>query len=156
MKHYHGVRSVAMAIPHYTFRQITYERRSGVVNTPASYSRGPGLKSRPGYQQCCLRFSRSSSVPPGEYRDSTLKLGHYRLLPNPFKFIIINLSPFHSTLYDKWKMSCKGFERKRSWPDLRYYPGIRLEGPGKNHEKLWQDSRSPGRDLNPGPGKQEG
>jgi len=36
-----------------------------------------------------------SSVPPGEYRDSTLKLGHDRFLPNPFQFIIIHLSSYH-------------------------------------------------------------
>jgi len=29
-----------------------------------------------------------SSVFPGEFRDSTLKLGHDRFLPNPFPFII--------------------------------------------------------------------
>jgi hypothetical protein len=39
-----------------------------------------------------------SSVPPEESRDSTLKLGHDRFLPNPFHFII-RLSPFHSTLH---------------------------------------------------------
>jgi len=29
-----------------------------------------------------------SSVPPGECRSSTLKLGHDRFLPNPFQLII--------------------------------------------------------------------
>jgi hypothetical protein len=37
-------------------------------------------------------------VPPGEYHDSTLKLGHDLILPNPFQFVS-NLSPFPSTLY---------------------------------------------------------
>jgi hypothetical protein len=34
---------------------------------------------------------------------------------------------------------------------LRYYTGIRLEGLKKTTKPLRQDSRSPGRDLNPGP-----
>jgi hypothetical protein len=38
------------------------------------------------------------SVPPGECRNSTLKLGLDRFLPNHFQFII-HLSPFHSTIY---------------------------------------------------------
>jgi hypothetical protein len=33
-----------------------------------------------------------SSIPPGEYRDSTLNLGHDRFLRNPFQFIVIHLS----------------------------------------------------------------
>jgi hypothetical protein len=44
-----------------------------------------------------LRFV-AFSVLPGEYRDSTLKLGDDRFLPNPFQFIT-HLSSFHSTLY---------------------------------------------------------
>jgi hypothetical protein len=43
-----------------------------------------------------------------------------------------------------------GFGRKRSWPNLRNYPGIRLEGLRKTTEHLSQDSRSPRRDLKPG------
>jgi hypothetical protein len=45
-----------------------------------------------------LRFLWFFSVPPGECRDSNLKLGYNRSIPNPFHFII-HLSPFHSTLY---------------------------------------------------------
>jgi hypothetical protein len=44
---------------------IITERRGQAINTPASYSAGPGFKSRPG-------FSVVSSVPPGKCRDSTL------------------------------------------------------------------------------------
>jgi hypothetical protein len=33
---------------------------------------------------------------------------------------------------------------------LRHYPGISLDGLGKTMKSLTQDSRSPGRDLNPG------
>jgi hypothetical protein len=50
------------------------------------------------------------------------------------------------------------FERmwkKRSWPNLRYYSGICLEGLRKTTKNLSQDSRSPGRDLDPGPPEYE-
>jgi hypothetical protein len=53
--------------------------------------------------------------------------------------------------YDKWKMNCKRFGRKRSWPNLKYYPGICLEGPRKSEKPLSQDSRFMSRDFNPGP-----
>jgi hypothetical protein len=50
----------------------------------------------------------------------------------------------------------KGFVRKRSWHNCevlsRHLPGM-TEG---NHENLSQDSRSPGRDLNPGCPEYEG
>jgi hypothetical protein len=45
---------------------------------------------------------------------------------------------------------------KRSWPNLRYYPGICMEGLRKTTKPLSRDSRSPGRDLNPGPPEYEG
>jgi hypothetical protein len=59
------------------------ERLDLVVNTPASYWGGSPVQisQRQGILTC---FSRFSSVSPGECRDSTLKLGHYRFLPNPF------------------------------------------------------------------------
>jgi hypothetical protein len=41
-----------------------------------------------------------SSVLPEECRDSALKLGHDRFLPNPFQFFI-HLSPYQSTLYSR-------------------------------------------------------
>jgi hypothetical protein len=44
-----------------------------------------------------LGFSWFSSVPPGKCWDSSLKLGHGRLVLNLFQFII-HLSPFHWTL----------------------------------------------------------
>jgi hypothetical protein len=44
----------------------------------------------------------------------------------------------------------KGYERKRSWPKFKvlsqHSPGMIEE----DHENFCQDSRSPGRDLNPG------
>jgi hypothetical protein len=52
-------------------------------------------------------------------------------------------------------MNWKGCERKRSWPNLRYYPSICLEGPRKTVQNLSQDSWSPGRDLNPRPPEYE-
>jgi hypothetical protein len=45
--------------------------------------------------------------------------------------------------------------RKLSWPNLSYYPGICQEGLKRNTIMLSQDSRSPRRDLNPGPSKYE-
>jgi hypothetical protein len=48
-------------------------------------------------------------------------------------------------------MNWKGCGRKRSWPNKRHYPGIFLEGLRKSTKNLSWDSRSPGRDLNPGP-----
>jgi hypothetical protein len=45
----------------------------------------------------------------------------------------------------------KGYGGKQSWPKLRYYAGICLEGVKKTTENLSQDSWSPGQDMNPGP-----
>jgi hypothetical protein len=39
----------------------------------------------------------------------------------------------------------------RSWPNLRYYPGIFLKRLRKTTKNFSQDSRSPGREMNPGP-----
>jgi hypothetical protein len=41
--------------------------------------------------------------------------------------------------------------RKRSWPNLRYYPGIFLEEQRNTTNILSQDRRSLDRDFNPGP-----
>jgi hypothetical protein len=43
------------------------------------------------------------------------------------------------------------FWKKRQWSNLKYYPGIYLEGLRKMTEILSQQSRSSGRDLNSGP-----
>jgi hypothetical protein len=45
----------------------------------------------------------------------------------------------------------KGCGRKRLWPNLRYYPGIFVDGLKKTMKNLSQNSWSPGRDLNLGP-----
>jgi hypothetical protein len=47
-------------------------------------------------------------------------------------------------------MNWKGYGRKRLWPNLRYYPGICMEGLRKTTKSLTQAIRSPGRDSNPG------
>jgi hypothetical protein len=47
-------------------------------------------------------------------------------------------------------MSLKRYGRKRSWPHLKVLSKHFTEGTEENHEKLSQDIRSPGRDLNPG------
>jgi hypothetical protein len=52
-------------------------------------------------------------------------------------------------------MNLKGFGRKPSWPNLRYYPGIRVVRLRKTTKPMSQGSRSPGRDLNPGPPEYE-
>jgi hypothetical protein len=54
----------------------------------------------PGYliYPCVVWWLNLSSVPPGECRDNTLKLGHNHFLPNPFQFII-HIPAYHSTLY---------------------------------------------------------
>jgi hypothetical protein len=56
---------------------------------------------------------------------------------------------------ERWPVNRKGFGRKRLWPNVRYYPGICLDGLRKTTESLIQDSRSPDRDLNPGPPEYE-
>jgi hypothetical protein len=45
-------------------------------------------------------------------------------------------------------MNVNGCGRKRSWRNLRYSPSIRMEGLRKTTNS--QDSRSLGRDFNPG------
>jgi len=70
-----GMRSVSAVIA---------ERRSGVVNIPASYSRGPCLKYRPedrlslGFRGFCNSLQTSGLF---------LKLRHDRFRPHPFQFI---------------------------------------------------------------------
>jgi hypothetical protein len=52
-------------------------------------------------------------------------------------------------------MNWKECERKRSWHNLRYYPGIFLDRLRKTAKTLRQNSRSLGRDLNLGPPEYE-
>jgi hypothetical protein len=47
------------------------------------------------------------------------------------------------------------YGRKRSWPNLRFYPRICLEGLRKATKNLSQDNWSPGEDLKPGPPEYE-
>jgi hypothetical protein len=52
---------------------------------------------------------------------------------------------------DKWMlMNRKRFGRKRSWRNLRYYDGIRLEGQRKTTKTPNQHSRLPGSRFEPG------
>jgi hypothetical protein len=57
-----------------------------------------------------------------------------------------NIAP--NKKFDARMTNWKGCWRKRPWPNLRYYPGILLEGLRKTTKT--QDSRYPGRDMNPG------
>jgi hypothetical protein len=43
-----------------------------------------------------------------------------------------------------------GYGKKRSWPDLRSFPGIYVVRLRETTRNLSQDSRSAGQDLNPG------
>jgi hypothetical protein len=52
-------------------------------------------------------------------------------------------------------MKWKGHGRRRSWPSIRYYPGVFLYGLRKATKNLSRDSRSPGQDLNRGPAEYE-
>jgi hypothetical protein len=89
----------------YNLSQLKVHR---VVNTAASYSEGPGLKSRPRDPETSYPdwlFLWFSSVPPGKCQDSALKLGYNCSLPNPIHFII-HLSLFrHYITYTTEKVS---------------------------------------------------
>jgi hypothetical protein len=45
-------------------------------------------------------------------------------------------------------MNWKACGKTQSWPNLRQYPGICLEGLRKTMKNLSQDIQSPGRDMN--------
>jgi hypothetical protein len=65
-------------------------------------------------EQWILRgISWFSSVPPAECKDSTLKLGHDRFVPNPFQLIVIHLSPCH------WRYKVLLLEKRRK---INYQP----------------------------------
>jgi hypothetical protein len=70
---------------------------------PIREAPGSSLGSESGYPDG--GFSWLSSVSRGEFKDSTLVLGHDRFLPNPFQ-IIIRLSLFHLTLYSLSYRKC--------------------------------------------------
>jgi hypothetical protein len=44
-------------------------------------------------------------------------------------------------------MNWKGRERKRSWPNVRYYPGVCFKGLRKTTKNLSHYSRSPSLDA---------
>jgi hypothetical protein len=48
-----------------------------------------------------------------------------------------------------------GYGKKQSWPNLRYYPSIWLEGLSKTTKTLSQDSQFLGQGLNPEPSECE-
>jgi hypothetical protein len=88
------------------------ERRGHVVNTPPSYSGDPGSNLGPETGYPDWGFLYFSSVPPGKFWNSTLKLGNEHFLPTPLQFIIY-LSPLHSLLYSRdYKASLKDYKSK--------------------------------------------
>jgi hypothetical protein len=74
------------------------EPRGRVVNTPASYSGGPGFKSPSRDRLSWLSFIVGFISPSRQMSAYYLKLIQDRFLPHPFQFIIY-LLPFHSMLY---------------------------------------------------------
>jgi hypothetical protein len=79
------------------YKDLT-ERRGRVVNSCFVFGRSR-VKISARRPVNVTEFSWLSSVHPGKFWNSTLKLDHYHFLPHYFKFII-HLSPFHSTLYN--------------------------------------------------------
>jgi hypothetical protein len=63
-------------------------RRGRVVSSLASYSGGPGFKSRPGGRLPWLRVFMVFLSPSRQMLGQYLKLGHDRFLPHPFQFIV--------------------------------------------------------------------
>jgi hypothetical protein len=67
----------------------------------------------------------------GRYSDASVSF-----FPSYYLYIVIYLRAFSQQLRlygvewkgDKWMMNWKGCRRKRLWPDLRYCPGICLDG----------------------------
>jgi hypothetical protein len=105
----------------YIFMYLNYlpiyfvaERRGWVVKSHVLYSGDSTFRSRPGARLSLLRFSWIFSVSPGKCRVSALKIGHDRLLPQPFQFIIHPPS-FHLTL---WSLSYWECDVKRNTDDV--------------------------------------
>jgi hypothetical protein len=96
--------SFSFILPSWSEDTLRHDR---MINTPASYTGGTKFQSRPRYW-LFLGVSWFSSILPGKYRDTTLKLGHDRFLPNPLHFIN-HFSTFHSTLCNLcyWKRVVK-------------------------------------------------
>jgi hypothetical protein len=84
-----------------------------VVSTPASYSGGTELKSRPGDRLSWLRFFVVSLNPPGKCQDR-MKI---KPRPIPSASFPIHLSLFHSTIYI--------LSEKESLNELQTYPLIK-------------------------------
>jgi hypothetical protein len=87
-----------------TCHKLSSESRGQMVNIPASYSGGPGFKSRPGDRLSWLRYFVVFLSSSKQMQGSTSKLGYDHFLPHPFQFII-HLSSYHSLQYSLsyWK-----------------------------------------------------
>jgi hypothetical protein len=64
-------------------------------------------------------------------------------------FSVTRLYSVDDKLISEWWKNWKGFGRKRSWRDLRYYPGTRLEGLSKTMKTSIRIAGRRGRDINP-------
>jgi hypothetical protein len=84
-------------------RQKATERRGSVVNTPASYTGDPKFKARPGDRLSNWGFSCFFSVPPGECRDSTLKLGYNRFFQILYNSSSVTYHHIDAMEYSYWK-----------------------------------------------------
>jgi hypothetical protein len=74
---------------------VLNERHCRIVTTPASYSGSPSFDSRSQLPAVLFQVLLVLLSPSIELRDSPLKLGHVRFLPNTFQFIIIHLSSYY-------------------------------------------------------------
>jgi hypothetical protein len=71
---------------------ITTEWRGRVVNKHSCFVFGRSRVHILARTPATLRFSRFSSVTPGECRDSTLKFGHDRFHTKPFRHSLMTIS----------------------------------------------------------------
>jgi hypothetical protein len=84
--------------------------RGRVVNTPASYSEGFGLKSRPGHRLSKLRFFVVFPSPSGRKPEHYLEIRSRQLPFKSFPIYHSLLSPYHSTLVTYWNSVVKNYK----------------------------------------------
>jgi hypothetical protein len=90
---------------------------------------------------------RPLRTPASRWEDSINKLIYFFICS---LFNDVASSSDFTVSNDMILMNWKGYRRKQSWPNLRYYPGICMLGQRKTTKNVSQDSQSPGQDLNLG------